>query len=122
MDRFEEKRDVNIKEIASATGDNDVNFVTNQNDYDHVNAGGFNKFMSKFKKVSDVVNKGSILAKGASDAYEASKNPQKTEEPQAVVQDINIPEQPKSKMPLIIGGAVVGVIILGIIIYKITKK
>lgn len=123
MDRFEEKRDVNIVETASATG---VNDIFPNSDYDNVNAGGlFDKVMGKISKVSDSIKKGASIAKGATDAYDASKKKPETSSGQLIDQSIsesvsNIAEPEKStmKMPLIIGGVVVLLAIVGIIVYK----
>jgi hypothetical protein len=122
MDRFEDERNVNISEIASATG---VNDVMDNSDYDNVNAGGFDKFMKKLSKVADKANAGVSMVKGAADLYKSTK--EKPTEPKEdvnpkVVDDSTIVPQTSSKLPLIIGGAVVGLGIIGFVLFKVLGK
>ena len=122
MDRFEENRDVNTQETASATG---VNDVLTTNDYESVNAGGlFDKIMKKAGKISDVIGKGSTIVKGATDAYDSTKKKQVPDQTEEVkVDDLKVdPAKSSIKMPLIIGGVAIVLAIIGFVVYKKLKK
>jgi len=117
------------QQIVSADGDVPTNSVhADENFHNGIGSwlkkrGSFLKKVVKgdFKGVAKDV--GDVLGKKKKSSPSPSPSPSVPEPvmPSMVSPTIN-PEQPKSKMPLIIGGAVVGVIVLGIVIFKITKK